>query len=164
VLLVGLARLAQVDGDPAGAIDALTQAARLNPNDPNIHKELASAYAAEGRGDDAFCELMAALLIDRRDAQAHASIGQLFANGGRDAEAVAAYNRALDLAPARYEIRYALAAAHRRLGNAAEAARQLDIFERARRQALERRRRDIANEVQQEEAARTGVPDRGPGR
>jgi tetratricopeptide (TPR) repeat protein len=164
VLLVGIARLAQVDGDPAGAIDRLTQAARLNPNDPNIHKELASAYAAEGRGDDAFCELMAALLIDRRDAQAHASIGQLFANGGRDADAVAAYNRALELAPARYEVRYALAAAHRRLGNAAEAARQLDIFERERREALERRRRDIANEVQQEEAVRRGVPDQGDGR
>ena len=164
VLLVAVARLAQVDGDLADAVDAFAQAVRLNPNDPNVHKELASAYAANGRPDAAFCELMAALLIDRRDGQAHASIGQLFASGGRDAEAVAAYNRALELAPERYEIRYGLAAAHRRLGNTTEAARQLDIFERARREALERRRRDIANEVQQEEAARAGVPDPGAGR
>src|SRR5215467_11407893 len=44
-LFVGIARLAQVEGDSAGAIDAFAQAARLNPNDPNVHKELASAYA-----------------------------------------------------------------------------------------------------------------------
>ena len=157
VLFVGIARLAQVEGDLAGAIDAFAQAVRLNPNDPNIHKELASAYAAEGRADEAFGELMAALLIDGRDAQAHAAIGQLYLDAGRDAEAVAAFNRALELMPDRYEIRYALATAHTRLGNTAEAARQLELFERARREALEQRRRDIANEVEQEEALRRGV-------
>src|SRR5438093_9824351 len=52
VLFVGIARLAQVDGDLAAAIDAFGQAVQLNPNDPNIHKELAIAHAAEGRADD----------------------------------------------------------------------------------------------------------------
>ena len=157
VLLVGIARLAQVDGDPAGAIDAFARAVRLNPNDPNIHKELASAYAAEGRADDAFCELLAALLIDRRDAQVHAAIGQVYLDSGRNAEAVAAFNRALEMMPDRYEIRYALATALTRLGNTAEAARQLDLFDRLRREALERRRRDLANEVEREDALRRGV-------
>ena len=41
VLLVAIARLAQVEGDIAGAIEAFTQAVQLNPNNPNIHKELA---------------------------------------------------------------------------------------------------------------------------
>jgi tetratricopeptide (TPR) repeat protein len=161
ILLVGIARLAQVEGDLTGAIDAFTQAVRLQPNDPNIRKELASAYAAESRTDDAFGELMAALLIDGRDAQAHAAIGQLYLDAGRDAEAVAAFNRALELMPDRYEIRYALATAHTRLGHAAEAARQLETFERFRREALERRRRDIASDVEQQERLRRGVPDRG---
>ena len=154
-LLVGMARLAQVEGDTAGAIDAFAQAARLNPNDPNVHKELAAAYAADGRADDAFCELMAAVLIDRRDAQAHASIGQLFLDTGRHADAVAAFTRALTLNPDGYEVRYALATAQTRLGNAAEAARQLEIYDRLRREALEKRRRDIANEVQEEEQRRS---------
>ena len=158
VLYVGIARLAQVEGDLAGAIDAFAQAVRLNPNNPNIHKELASAYAAQGRADDAFCELMAALLIDRRDAQVYAAIGQLYLDAGRHAEAVTAFNRALELMPDRYEIRYALATTYTRLGNTAEAARQLDIFDRLRREALERRRRDIATEVKQEEALRRGRP------
>ena len=162
--VIGIARLAQVEGDPAGAIEALTQALRLNPNDPNIHKELASVYAAQGRADDAFCELMAALLIDRRDAEAHSAIGQLYLDSGRDAEAVAAFNRALELMPDYYETRYALATAHTRLGHTAEAARQLDLFERARREALEQSRRDFASEVEREEGrpARPGESARQP--
>ena len=81
---------------------------------------------------------MAALLINGRDAQAHAAIGQLASTPGATREAVAAFNRALELMPDRYEIRYALATAHTRLGNSEEAARQLEIFERFRREALER--------------------------
>jgi tetratricopeptide (TPR) repeat protein len=154
VLLVAIARLAQVEGDSAGAIDALAQAARINPNDPNVHKELAAAYAAEGRADDAFSELMAVVLIDRRDAQTHASIGQLYLDTSRNTDAVAAFGRALELRPAGYEVRYALATAHTRLGNTAEAARQLEIYDRLRREALEKRRRDIANEVEQEDRRR----------
>jgi tetratricopeptide (TPR) repeat protein len=153
-LQVAIARLAQVDGDASGAIDALAEAARINPNDPNIHKELAAAYAAEGRADEAFCELMAAVLIDRRDAQAHAAIGRLYLDTGRDAEAVAALGRALQLKPEFYEVRYALATAFTRLGNTAEAARQLETYDRLRREALERRRRDIDKEVEQEERSR----------
>ena len=91
---------------------------------------------------------MAALLIDRRDAEAHSAIGQLYLDSGRDAEAVAAFNRALELMPGYYETRYALATAHTRLGHTAEAARQLDLFERARREALEQSRRDFASEVE----------------
>ena len=157
VPVIGVARLAQVEGDPAGAIEALTQALRFNPNDPNIHKELASVYAAQGRADDAFCELMAALLIDRRDAGGHSAIGQLYLDSGRDREAVAAFNRALELMPGYYETRYALATAHARLGHTAEAARQLDLFERARREALEQSRRDFASEAEREEAVRRGL-------
>jgi tetratricopeptide (TPR) repeat protein len=163
VLLVAIARLAQVEGDAAGAIDALAQAARINPNDPNVHKELAAAYAAEGRADDAFSELMAVVLIDRRDAQTHASIGQLYLDTGRNTDAVAAFGRALELRPAGYEVRYALATAHTRLGNTAEAARQLEIYDRLRREALEKRRRDIANEVEQEERRR-GKRNSPPGK
>jgi tetratricopeptide (TPR) repeat protein len=165
VLLVAIGRLAQVEGDMAGAIDAFNQAVQLNPNDPNIHKELAGAYAADGRPDEAFCELMAALLIDGRDAQVHADIGQLYLDGGHDEDAVTAFNRALELMPDRYETRYALATAFTRLGKKAEAAREFELFERIRREKLDERRRDIAREVEQEErpedALRKRVPEQG---
>jgi tetratricopeptide (TPR) repeat protein len=154
VLFVAIARLSQVEGDATGAIDAFAQAARLNPNDPNIHRELAAVYAAEGRADDAFVELMAALLIDPRDAQTHRLIGQLYLDTGREADAVSAFGRALALKPDGYEVRYALATAHARLGHTDEAVRQLEIYDRLRREALEKRRRAIATEVEQEERRR----------
>jgi tetratricopeptide (TPR) repeat protein len=153
-LYVAIARLAQVEGDGPGALDALTRAARLAPNNAYVHKELAAAYAAEGRAGDAFGELMAALLIDGRDAQAHAAIGQLYLDTGREAEGIDAFRRALELSPAGYEVRYALATALTRLGRTEEAAQQLEMFERARREKHEQRRRDIAGEVAREEAVR----------
>jgi tetratricopeptide (TPR) repeat protein len=159
VLSVAIARLAQVEGDTAGAIAAFTQAAQLNPNDPNIRRELADAYAAQGQTEDAFSELMAALLIDPRDAQAHAAVGQLYLDTGRDEEAVTAFTRALELMPDRYQTRYALATAFTRLGKTAEAAHQFEAFERIRRQKLDERRHDIASEVEQEQVPSTRVPD-----
>jgi tetratricopeptide (TPR) repeat protein len=168
VLLVGIARLAQVEGDLDGAIEAYTQAARFNPNDPNIRKELGAAYAADGRADDAFCELMAALFIDPRDARAHTAIGQLYLDAGRDIEAVTAFGRALELKPDGYETRYALATAFTRLGKTAEAAREFDLFERVSQQKLEERRRGQTREAQpderEEDALRTRAPNQGSGR
>jgi tetratricopeptide (TPR) repeat protein len=168
VLLVGIGRLAQVEGDLDGAIEAYTQAARFNPNDPNIRKELASAYTADGRADDAFCELMAALFIDPRDARAHSAIGQVYLDAGRDAEAVTAFSRALELKPDGYETRYALATAYTRLGKTAEAAREFDLFERVRREKLEERRRGQSREAQpndrEEDALRTRVSNQDGGR
>ena len=144
---VAIARLAQVEGDPLAAVQALTRAVRLNPNDSYFHKELALAHASNGHLDDALCELMAAVLIDPGDATTHATIGQLFLDARRDDDAVRAYNRALALKPDAFEARYGLATALTRLGNTSEATRQLEEFERARRGAQEQRRRDIASDV-----------------
>jgi hypothetical protein len=58
------------------------------------------------------------------------------------------------LSPGAYEIRYALATAYTRLGNTADATRQLELFDRLRREALEKRRHDIANEVDTAERER----------
>jgi tetratricopeptide (TPR) repeat protein len=147
VLYLAIARLAQVEGDPAAAVDALLSAVRLNPNDPYLHKELAAAYASLGRVDDAFCELVAALLLDPGDAHAHATIGQLFLDAERYRDSVQAFTRVLELKPDAFEARYGLATALARMGNSAEAARQLEQFERARREAQEQRRRDIIGDV-----------------
>ena len=157
-LYVGIARLAQVEGDSPGAIDAFTRASRLQPNDANIHKELALALAPQGRTDEALCEAIAALLIDPHDAQAHAIIGQIYLDNGRPADALSALNRALTLQPDRYETHYALATALTRLGRTSDADHEFQLFERGRVDALERRRRQIEHDVDQEEAARRAHP------
>lgn len=155
-LLVGIARLAQVEGDAAAAIDAFTTAAALDPNDANIHKELALALEPQGRVDEALRETIAALLIDPRDAQAHAMIGQFRLDAGRPEDAVAPLTRALTLDPSRYETHYALATAFARLGRSDDAARERELFERGRLDAVRKRREQIAHDVDHEETVRRG--------
>ena len=110
---------------------------------PKRPRELASAFTVADRIDDAFAELVAALLIDPADALTMAAVGQLFLDSGRYADAVTALTRTLQLAPDRFEAHYALGAAMTHLGRSAEAARQFELFERARLQMVEKRRRDI---------------------
>jgi tetratricopeptide (TPR) repeat protein len=141
LLLAGIGRLAQVEGDFAGAIEAFQRAVQLNPNDVNMHRELAFAYAGQGAVDEAFNELAAALLLNPRDAQTFADIGRLFLDAGRDADALPPLHRALALAPGRFETRYALATALTRLGRTADAARELEAFQQAQREAIDRQRR-----------------------
>ena len=160
LLHVGIGRLAQVDGDLAAAITSFRRASRLNPNDQILHRELALALAADGRRDEAFAELVAALLIDAGDVSALAAIGQLRVDEGRYADAAVALRRALQLAPERFETHYALAMALTHMGDTAAAAAELDRFERARRQQVEQRRRELNAVVEQEEAIRQKAGDR----
>ena len=88
-----------------------------------MHKYLAGALLQQDRADEAFVEFVAALLIDPRDADAHAGIGQIHLNAGRDDEAVTALRRAVELSPDHTEARYALATALMRLGQHARRPR-----------------------------------------
>jgi Flp pilus assembly protein TadD len=142
LLYVGMGRLAQVEGDYSGASDLLSHAVRLAPNDPMVHRELASAFAAGDRIDDAFAELVAALVIDPGDALTTAALGQLFLDSGRYADAVAPLTRTLQLAPDRFETHYALGAAMTHLGRTSDAAREFELFERARQQMVDKRRQE----------------------
>jgi tetratricopeptide (TPR) repeat protein len=147
VLHVGIGRIALVEGDQDAAIEAFGHAARLNPNDPVVHRELAAAYAATGRIEESFAELVAALLIDPRDVEAIAAVGQLFLDTDRAADAVAVFSRSVALQPDRLETHYALAVALSRAGRTEEAARQFEQFQRMSRQASEDRRREVTGQA-----------------
>ncbi len=140
-LYVGIGRLAQVEGDFAGAVEAFKRAVQLNPNDVNMHRELGLAYAGQGAVDEAFSELAASLLLNPRDAQIFADIGRLFLDAGRDRDALPPLYRALALAPDRYETRYAIATALTRIGRGDDAARELKAFQQAQRDAIDRQRK-----------------------
>jgi hypothetical protein len=72
---------------------------------------------------------------------------------------VNALEQALALKPAMYETHYAMATALTRLGRKDDAARELELFERGRTAAMERRRRDIAHDVDEEESVRRRLPE-----
>jgi tetratricopeptide (TPR) repeat protein len=152
-LLTAIGRLASAAADFPAAIDALTRAISVHPNDAATHKQLAGAFMQQDRTREAFAEFVAALLIDARDAEAHAGIGQVYLNEGRDADAVEALRRATDLAPTNTEARYALAIALRRVGRTEEAAQHFARVEQAQREMLADRRRSLSYDVLTEEAA-----------
>ena len=146
VLHVAIGRLAQVEGELDAAIEAFGRAVRVHPNDPVIRRELAGAYAAAGRSDEAFAELVAALLVEPRDLDAMLAVGQLFLDTDRSADAIAVLTRAVEMNPARAEAHYALAMALSRAGRAEEAARQFERFERISRETLDHRRREVTGQ------------------
>jgi tetratricopeptide (TPR) repeat protein len=148
-----IGRLAGDAADVPGAIAAFTRSVGASPNDPIVHKYLAGALLQQDRPDEAFVELVAALLIDPLDGDAHASVGQIHLNAGRYDQAVTALRRAVDLSPSHAEARYALATALMRSGNTQEAVRELERFEQAQRQMQANRRRGLALDVLKEEAA-----------
>jgi predicted Zn-dependent protease len=84
----------------------------------------------------------------------HAAIGRIRLDAGLHAEAIEELRRALELNPTLHEVRYALALALKATGHADDAARQMQLFERARREATEARRRTMAAEAQRQEEAR----------
>jgi tetratricopeptide (TPR) repeat protein len=156
-LYSAIGRLARLQSDFAGALDAFTRRVQIAPDDPAAHKDLARLLIDHDRSEEALTELAAALAIDPRDAETHADIGQIHLDAGRPAEAIPALRRALELMPQQQEARYALAIALKRAGHAEEAARELQLFERASRISVEDRRRTIAADVQRAEADRQGA-------
>jgi tetratricopeptide (TPR) repeat protein len=154
LLHVGIARLAQVDGDTDAALAAFGRAVRLSPNDPALRREFAAALMAAHRYPDAFAELVAALVIAPEDAEALAAIAQMFLDTDRAGEAVAPLRRALAIKTDRYETHYALAVALSRSGQSEEAAREFERFDRLSRQALDQRRRVVAGQAGPDESKR----------
>ena len=106
----------------------------------------------QDESDSSFVELVAAALLDPRDAGAHTGIGQIHLNAERNNEAVASLRRAVELSPNYIEARYALATALMRAGNRQDAARELDRVELIQREVLSDRRRTMSFDVLKEEA------------
>ena len=125
-----------------------------SPNDPTVHKHLAGAFLQQDRADEAFVELVAALLIDPLDAGAHAGIGQIHLNAGRydEARAGAAARRRAAAEPHRG----AICAGHRvdrARGTRKRPRGSSSASSRRSVQMVADRRRNMALDVVKEEAA-----------
>jgi tetratricopeptide (TPR) repeat protein len=160
-LYAAIGRLSRGDGDLARAAEAFEQRLRLTPSDPVALRDLAGVHFEQDLTEQALAGLAAALAIDPRDAEAHAGIGRIRLDAGRPAEAIPSLRRALELMPALFEARYALAQALRQIGRGDEAARELDLFDRARRESTEDRRRTMAADVRNEGQRKEGQSGEG---
>jgi tetratricopeptide (TPR) repeat protein len=153
-LYAAIGRLAHTEGHFARATEAFEQRLRLTPDDSVAHKDLAWTLLDQDRTEAALEELGRVIAIDPRDFEAHAAIGRIRLDTGHHAAAILALRRALDLRPTLHEARYALALALKQTGREDEAAREMELFERARRESTEERRRTMAADAQRQEEAR----------
>jgi len=82
-------------GDTGLALQYLTRAEKLKPNDPVIHYDLGLAYGERGLPDLALEHFKKSLVLNPDYAEASNALGVLYAEKGQYTEAEAAFNKAL---------------------------------------------------------------------
>ncbi|MDX1945830.1 MAG: tetratricopeptide repeat protein [Pirellulaceae bacterium] len=93
---LGLARLDE--GDLSGALAALSEALKIDPNMPKVHNNLGLIYFRMGRPADALWAYQEAIRIDPRFANPHLNLGRLLRESD-PAAAEAHYREAIRLQP-----------------------------------------------------------------
>ncbi len=109
-------------------VPASRKAAKLLPDDVQVHSNLGKALTALGEWDEAVASCRRALQIDPADASAHFYLGNALHGRGQLDDAAASYGRALKFRPQYFEAANNLANALKDLGQFADA---LMNFERS---------------------------------
>ena len=109
----GTALLAQ--GKPDEALQALSEALKINPNDEDVHYDLGLVLTRLGRTAEAIEQYQQSLKIFPRYVEAHNNLGNLLMRAGRNDEAIQHFEQALQIMPD-------FASAHNNLGTALERA------------------------------------------
>lgn len=86
-------------GNPAGAIELITQAVQLRPDVPAIHANLAEAYRSVGRNNDAIAHCRAALKLDAAYHACRNNLALALAAAGQTDEALKELNRTVEADP-----------------------------------------------------------------
>lgn len=81
------------------SVESLKQAARQNPQDPQIHRELGRTLFSTGQYDEALRTLEYAAGLAPGDALIHNDLGAIFNQLGRLGEAIASFRKATELRP-----------------------------------------------------------------
>lgn len=104
---LGAARLRA--GDPSGAVEALTAAARLDPVLPRVDFNLGLAYTKLGQYQEAIAAYERAVALDPADVKSLANAGWLYERGGETGRAARFYRAALAVDPGLGAVRERLA-------------------------------------------------------
>ena len=133
----------------ARVVELLRVRARVDPNDPAVHRQLGLVLHRLGSSDHAFAELAIADLLGGADAEALTAIGQIHLAADRLQDAEAAVRRAIALQADYSEAHYVLGRALLRQGRSAEARDTFEVFQRLRGRAMEDQRRKYQEQVKE---------------
>jgi tetratricopeptide (TPR) repeat protein len=118
---VNLAQLVIGREEHDRAVELLTQALALDPQDAFAHYNLGVILQKQGKLDEAIDHYRQALEARPNDPEAHNNLGSLLGDRGRTDEAVAHFRQAIRANPYYADARYNLALFLERLGRADEA-------------------------------------------
>jgi tetratricopeptide (TPR) repeat protein len=141
-----IAELAHRHQDYDRVVAALTERARLLPNEGRAHKDLGLAHTRIGRTDEALIELVMATLLGVEDAETLTAIGQIHLTAERFDAADQVLRAAIAQDPKNAQARYAMGMTLTRVGRADEAKVHLDEFRRLRAAALSEQQRKFENQ------------------
>ncbi len=117
------------NGDYDLAIESFMRAAGLDPARPENMLELAGLYALSQEWDEAALWMQSAIqTAPYRVADYWELLGECLIDGGREAEAISAFEVALDIEPYRYLARLRLAEAMERNGQSGTAIELLEFL------------------------------------
>ena len=116
-----LGRLYQDEGDNKKAVDYLTMAQGLRPNDIAALVNLAEVYHADGQLEPAKALFEKALALDPSLADAEAGLGEIALSQGDYAVAIRDLEAAIKLQPEATSLHYPLAMAYRKSGDVTDA-------------------------------------------
>jgi arylsulfatase A-like enzyme/Flp pilus assembly protein TadD len=109
------------DGKTSAAIEALNEAATLDPANLDVLERLGAALHRAGRADDARARFTAVLAADGNRPLAHMGIAMIDLEAGRPREAAARLERLASGWPGAYQAQFYLGEAYHRLGDTARA-------------------------------------------
>jgi serine/threonine protein kinase/Flp pilus assembly protein TadD len=99
------------------ALSALTEAMRLDPEQPDIRRALARIYRGTGRNQEALRELEAARIAQPQSDETYRNLGEVLFALGRKNEAIESYEQAIRLRPGFWENHRFIGAAWYRMGH-----------------------------------------------
>lgn len=111
------------NGDVPAAIAALSEAVKIEPDDPIAHVDLGVALVEQKRYDEAMYHYRAAIALNPRNDNAHYNMGVLLAYNNRYEDAINSYMQALRFNPEKKGARANIGAALYQMGKFDEAIR-----------------------------------------
>jgi tetratricopeptide (TPR) repeat protein len=109
------------------SLSAFKRAIELQPDNPLLHKNLASALNRSNRNAEAIEQLRLAIKLDPNDAIAHNNLGTALHSAGDHQAAIAEFERAVELRPDVVSSRLNLAEMLRQQGEHSRAIKQYQI-------------------------------------